>query len=253
MKIGNVQYVSPITLQLCLRILGRDICNCSICRTRKGFPATGILAPSALNKGFPSVAHYIINTFLKKDTSDDSEKNEETESNDQIPQLEDASDDEVETTEPVASEQEEEEEPAPPPKKAKSEKKKPTKKETKKEPKKDAKKETKQLKQTTLNFSKGSLEVETTEEVLIACRAPKGDPDYFWIAKLVPEPKKKKGSKTVLVEWFEKAPKKKGHYTFSGAQDRIVEGSIFHRGFQLEKLGDNLYKLNEDLSVYDKE
>lgn len=44
---------------------GRDICNCSICRTRKGLAPTGILAPEASTKGFESVAHYLIYTYLK--------------------------------------------------------------------------------------------------------------------------------------------------------------------------------------------
>lgn len=37
----------------------RDICNCSICRNRKGLPPTGILTPLALHKGYDSVTHYL--------------------------------------------------------------------------------------------------------------------------------------------------------------------------------------------------
>ncbi|KAL1459805.1 hypothetical protein WDU94_011759 [Cyamophila willieti] len=37
----------------------RDICNCSICRNRKGLPPTGIMTPLALGKGFDSVKDYL--------------------------------------------------------------------------------------------------------------------------------------------------------------------------------------------------
>lgn len=37
----------------------RDICNCSICRNRKGLPPTGILTPLALHKGYDSVKDYL--------------------------------------------------------------------------------------------------------------------------------------------------------------------------------------------------
>ncbi|XP_026678507.1 cell division cycle-associated protein 7-like [Diaphorina citri] len=37
----------------------RDICNCSICRNRKGLPPTGIMTPLALTKGFESVKDYL--------------------------------------------------------------------------------------------------------------------------------------------------------------------------------------------------
>uniref|UniRef100_A0A8D8VSU6 Cell division cycle-associated 7-like protein n=1 Tax=Cacopsylla melanoneura TaxID=428564 RepID=A0A8D8VSU6_9HEMI len=37
----------------------RDICNCSICRNRKGLPPTGIMTPFALGKGFDSVKDYL--------------------------------------------------------------------------------------------------------------------------------------------------------------------------------------------------
>lgn len=46
----------------------RDICNCSICRTRKHWAPTGILAPYI--QDYPSVAHYLVNKYLiKKDES----------------------------------------------------------------------------------------------------------------------------------------------------------------------------------------
>ena len=38
----------------------RDICNCSFCRTKKGFPPTGSMYRSALAMGFDSVAHYLV-------------------------------------------------------------------------------------------------------------------------------------------------------------------------------------------------
>jgi cell division cycle-associated protein 7 len=38
----------------------RDICNCSFCRTRRGWPPTGAMYREALAAGFESVAHYLI-------------------------------------------------------------------------------------------------------------------------------------------------------------------------------------------------
>ncbi|XP_033308022.1 cell division cycle-associated protein 7-like isoform X1 [Bombus bifarius] len=37
----------------------RDLCNCSICRTRSGLPPTGILAPIVKEEGFSSVMDYL--------------------------------------------------------------------------------------------------------------------------------------------------------------------------------------------------
>ncbi|KAM7262877.1 hypothetical protein ACFE04_000560 [Oxalis oulophora] len=48
----------------------RGICNCSLCRQAKGWPATGALARRVSSLGFKSVAHYLIQT-----------KREETEKN----------------------------------------------------------------------------------------------------------------------------------------------------------------------------
>jgi hypothetical protein len=214
-KPGNVQYVRFLLLKYEYNdsSLGRDICNCSICRSRKGFPATGILAPSALNKGFPSVAHYIINTFLKKDS--DGKEEEGATKDEETAELEEFEEDEENTGDVPKSKESSKrkaatpKEDSPPPKKSKSETKKKT---SKKEPKtsKQSQKEekpTKTLKQATLNFKTGAVEAKEGE--LIACRAPKGHGDYFWIARLVHETRKK-NSKTVLVQWFEKVPKKKG-------------------------------------------
>ncbi|KAM1529397.1 hypothetical protein ACFX1Z_018611 [Malus domestica] len=40
----------------------RGICNCSFCRTKKGWPPTGILYKKISQLGFKSVAHYLIHT-----------------------------------------------------------------------------------------------------------------------------------------------------------------------------------------------
>lgn len=45
----------------------RNLCNCSICRTRQGKMPTGILAPVAQNQGFKSVADFL--THLKVDNN----------------------------------------------------------------------------------------------------------------------------------------------------------------------------------------
>ena len=38
----------------------RDLCNCSFCRQRKGWPPTGTLYRRAIREGFASVAHYLV-------------------------------------------------------------------------------------------------------------------------------------------------------------------------------------------------
>ena len=40
----------------------RDICNCSFCRTKKGYPPTGSMYRRALAMGYDSVAHYLVLT-----------------------------------------------------------------------------------------------------------------------------------------------------------------------------------------------
>ncbi|GAQ86298.1 hypothetical protein KFL_002810060 [Klebsormidium nitens] len=40
----------------------RDLCNCSICRNRKGWGPTGQLYRTALDQGYKSVAHYLVAT-----------------------------------------------------------------------------------------------------------------------------------------------------------------------------------------------
>lgn len=42
----------------------RDICNCSFCRNKKGWAPTGIMYQWVKSKGFKSVAHYLVMTFL---------------------------------------------------------------------------------------------------------------------------------------------------------------------------------------------
>ena len=44
----------------------RNICNCSICRNRKGKGATGILINLAQSKGFSNVADYLKDLTKKK-------------------------------------------------------------------------------------------------------------------------------------------------------------------------------------------
>ncbi|TQD95874.1 hypothetical protein C1H46_018512 [Malus baccata] len=53
----------------------RGICNCSFCRTKKGWPPTGILYKKISQLGFKSVAHYLIHTQRGQT---DSEENLET-------------------------------------------------------------------------------------------------------------------------------------------------------------------------------
>ena len=38
----------------------RDLCNCSFCRQRKGWPPTGAMYRRAIREGFESVAHYLV-------------------------------------------------------------------------------------------------------------------------------------------------------------------------------------------------
>lgn len=38
----------------------RDLCNCSFCRHRKGYPPTGSMYRRAIAEGFESVAHYLV-------------------------------------------------------------------------------------------------------------------------------------------------------------------------------------------------
>ena len=38
----------------------RDLCNCSFCRQRKGWPPTGTMYRRAIREGFESVAHYLV-------------------------------------------------------------------------------------------------------------------------------------------------------------------------------------------------
>lgn len=47
----------------------RDICNCSFCRTKKGFPPTGSMYRSALAMGFDSVAHYLVLSNQEDETA----------------------------------------------------------------------------------------------------------------------------------------------------------------------------------------
>eukprot|EP00727_Mastigamoeba_balamuthi_P004340 m51a1_g13904 hypothetical protein (429) ;mRNA; r:755636-757275 len=58
----------------------RGICNCSICRSRKGWPPTGILAPYV--KDYPSVAHYLVHTHLVKDGAAEATEEEQSEAED---------------------------------------------------------------------------------------------------------------------------------------------------------------------------
>ncbi|KAL2474314.1 Zinc-finger domain of monoamine-oxidase A repressor R1 [Abeliophyllum distichum] len=42
----------------------RGICNCSICRNKKGFPPIPCIYGKALKNGYKSVAHYLIKTHI---------------------------------------------------------------------------------------------------------------------------------------------------------------------------------------------
>ncbi|XXG49248.1 hypothetical protein AAC387_Pa02g3485 [Persea americana] len=49
----------------------RGICNCSLCRLKKGWAPTGPLAKKVLDLGFKSVAHYLIQTRRSQPNSED--------------------------------------------------------------------------------------------------------------------------------------------------------------------------------------
>ncbi|KAL6222514.1 hypothetical protein ACLB2K_005906 [Fragaria x ananassa] len=51
--IENPKWICPVC---------RGICNCSFCRTAKGWPPTGLLYRKIKQRGFKSVAHYLIQT-----------------------------------------------------------------------------------------------------------------------------------------------------------------------------------------------
>ncbi|KFK30339.1 hypothetical protein AALP_AA7G248900 [Arabis alpina] len=51
----------------------RDICNCSICRTRKGWLPTGNAYRRVCKDGYKSVAHFLIQTKKQSETSEDDE------------------------------------------------------------------------------------------------------------------------------------------------------------------------------------
>ncbi|PRQ47806.1 putative transcription factor C2H2 family [Rosa chinensis] len=51
--IENPKWICPVC---------RGICNCSFCRTAKGWPPTGLLYRKIVQLGFKSVAHYLIQT-----------------------------------------------------------------------------------------------------------------------------------------------------------------------------------------------
>lgn len=54
--------------------LCRGICNCSICRNKKGMRPTGILAPIALDQGHVSVHHFLESLNGKGDFPEEDEK-----------------------------------------------------------------------------------------------------------------------------------------------------------------------------------
>jgi hypothetical protein len=46
-----------------------DICNCSFCRTKKGYPPTGTMYRRSLALGYDSVAHYLVLTGQKDEAA----------------------------------------------------------------------------------------------------------------------------------------------------------------------------------------
>ena len=46
-----------------------DICNCSFCRTKKGYPPTGTMYRRSLAMGYDSVAHYLVLTGQKDEAA----------------------------------------------------------------------------------------------------------------------------------------------------------------------------------------
>ena len=53
-----------------------DICNCSFCRTKKGYAPTGAMYRRALAMGYDSVAHYLVLTNQKDEAARDAAKRE---------------------------------------------------------------------------------------------------------------------------------------------------------------------------------
>ena len=48
----------------------RDLCNCSFCRQRKGWPPTGQLYRRAIREGHRSVAHYLVDKFFEEEADE---------------------------------------------------------------------------------------------------------------------------------------------------------------------------------------
>ena len=44
----------------------RDLCNCSFCRTRKGYPPTGSMYRRAIREGYASVAHLLVDMYFRE-------------------------------------------------------------------------------------------------------------------------------------------------------------------------------------------
>eukprot|EP01116_Phalansterium_solitarium_P021572 TRINITY_DN676_c1_g1_i1.p1 TRINITY_DN676_c1_g1~~TRINITY_DN676_c1_g1_i1.p1 ORF type:complete len:444 (+),score=18.39 TRINITY_DN676_c1_g1_i1:114-1445(+) len=59
----NIDEVKLRTDWICPRC--RGFCNCSICRVRAGLLPTGIAVHTAAARGYPSVAHYHVNKYLR--------------------------------------------------------------------------------------------------------------------------------------------------------------------------------------------
>jgi hypothetical protein len=173
-----------------------------------------MMAPAAQSLGYPSVAHYIINTFLihpksendddqKPDLIDDEESDSESEEEEK-PELDEKVKIEIKDEGDVTTNSKKRKETSKPKPAKKIKTEKPKIKKEKIEIKSEFGIDSKSnLRQTKLSFAKEE------KEVLIACRAPKGDPDKFWIAKLVNE-NSKKNLRTVLVQWYERPKKKRG-------------------------------------------
>lgn len=55
----------------------RDLCNCSFCRQRKGWPPTGTLYRRAIREGYASVAHYLVLNNMETEPSREGDERED--------------------------------------------------------------------------------------------------------------------------------------------------------------------------------
>jgi len=87
----------------------------------------------------------------------------------------------------------------------------------------------------------------------VACRAPEELDEYYWIAKVLEEPRTVKPQK-IKVQWYDGSGLDERTYVETQLTDYIPVNSVFHSGFDLiriKRLNRVLYVLREDLEPYD--